>query len=233
MVFRRPPALATICALLAIGVLCALGAWQVRRLHWKTGILARMDAADARDPMENPLTAEKITEAPDFEKGIVRGIFLNDLEIAIGPRTHDGAPGYHILTPFRLSGGEILFVNRGWTPMAYKAAQSRPESLVPGETFVAGTLRRPVPEGVFVPANDPAREAWYRYDLAEMAAARGLSTPLPVVLYAQKEAGASPFLVRDNTIPRPPNDHLSYALFWFAMAGALGVMFVLRFVVRI
>lgn len=223
--------MATLATLCCVGILCALGTWQIHRAQWKAGILARMDSAAARDPMQTPLDATAIAHAPDFETGVVRGVFLNDREIALGPRTHNGAAGYHILTPFRLSDGALVFVNRGWVPPERRKAATRPESLVSGQTFVTGILLTPPSPGMFVPENDPDREMWYRLDLPAMAAARGLPAPLPKILYARTEAVSARFPVKDDTIPRPPDNHRVYAVFWFTMALALSVIFALRFVI--
>lgn len=231
LIFRRPPLAASLATLCAVGILCALGLWQVHRAQWKTAILARMDAAFARDPMSNPLETVDILRAPEFESGVIRGTFLNDKEIALGPRTHAGVSGGHILTPFKLQDGAIIFVNRGWVPPERKDASSRPDSLVTGPTFVAGVLRTPERPGLFVPENDPAREMWYRIDLAAMAAARALPAPLPKILYTRTDAAAAPYPVKDDLIARPPDNHRAYAAFWFTMALTLAFIFLLRFVV--
>jgi surfeit locus 1 family protein len=210
-----------------------LGTWQVQRAQWKAAILARMDEAAARDPMENPLTSESIAKAPDFETGVARGIFLHDLEVAVGPRTREGVAGYHILTPFRLADGAIMFVNRGWIPTNRRPASTRPDGLTKGPTFVAGTLRSPEKDSRFVPDNDPAHDAWYRLDLSTMAAARDLPRPLPKILYAQREESTAPFPMRGDLLTRPPDNHRAYAAFWFTMAGALTLVFALRFMVTV
>lgn len=233
LIIRRPPAIASFLAIAGLCLLCALGAWQVQRAQWKAAILARMDEAAARDPMENPLTSESIAKARDFETGVVRGVFLHDLEVAVGPRTREGVAGYHILTPFRLADGAIMFVDRGWVPPDRRAASTRPDSLVKGPTFVAGTLRSPQKESRFVPDNDPSRDAWYRLDLSAMATARRLTRPLPKILYAQREESTAPFPARGDLLTRPPDNHRAYAAFWFTMAGALALVFALRFVVTV
>ena len=39
---KRPvPIIATIVVLLAVGTMIALGVWQLQRMHWKEGLLAR------------------------------------------------------------------------------------------------------------------------------------------------------------------------------------------------
>ncbi len=230
---RRPPAMASLMTVAALCLLCALGTWQVQRAQWKAAILARMDEAAARDPMENPLTSGSIAKAPDFETGVARGVFLHDLEVAVGPRTREGVAGYHILTPFRLADGAIMFVNRGWVPPDRRAASTRPDSLVKGPTFVAGILRSPEKDSRFVPDNDPARDAWYRLDPDVMAAARGLPRPLPKILYAQHEESTAPFPAHGDLLTRPPDNHRAYAAFWFTMAGALALVFALRFMVTV
>ena len=40
---RKPgfPIGLTVATVIALAILCGLGAWQVQRLHWKQGVLAR------------------------------------------------------------------------------------------------------------------------------------------------------------------------------------------------
>jgi len=48
---RRFPIGLTIATLVAFAILCGLGTWQVRRLHWKQDLLARIDKLKAAPPV--------------------------------------------------------------------------------------------------------------------------------------------------------------------------------------
>lgn len=233
----KPPLWATVLTLCGFLVLCALGIWQVQRLQWKTEILQALQ------------TAETISAAPDLshediatlaanpdDLALIRYVFVHgrwrhDKEIAVGPRTWQGKPGFHIITPLQLEGGGTVLVNRGWVPLDKKLSASRPESLVPADQGLAmGLLRRPESPSVFTPANNPASEEWYRINPAQMAKARGLEDVAPLVLYARLDGGSASLPVKDALHWRPNNNHLGYALFWFTMAALLLVIFYLRFI---
>ena len=78
------------------------------------------------------------------------------------------------------------------------------------------------------PANDPAKNVWHYVDTLEMAAAAGLEMPV-AELYAVALPGQLPesgFRARQPGLDIP-NNHLEYAITWFALAGILVVIFVL------
>ncbi len=71
----------------ALAILLSLGTWQVRRLTWKRGILARIDAAEAAPP--TPLPAAPAA----FEKVRVAGHFLPGPGALYGSRCATRPPG--------------------------------------------------------------------------------------------------------------------------------------------
>lgn len=225
------PFWATFFTILSMAILCALGFWQVQRLHWKMDLLRTLDVEAAKDPAAIRMEFTDLIPQRNFHRGTVSGHYLNDREIALGPRTRDGVPGYHILTPFMLENGGIVLVNRGWVPLDKKDAAYRPESLVSGNTWVSGTIRTPEHANPFVPGNEPEKEQWFRVNLAQMAAARRLEKLAPILFYANATPEEVLYPAKDVLNVRPPNDHLSYALFWFTMAGVLGAIYVMRFLV--
>lgn len=224
------PVWASIFTFCGIVILCGLGTWQVQRLAWKTALLAQMDEALAADPMAFPLTAEHLAALDAgqmFVHGFARGSYLYDAEIAIGPRTHDGQTGYHVITPLQLDAGGILLVNRGWISAAMEGRDyARPQ----GNLIVTGTVRRPEKPNGFVPPNAPAQDQWYRLLPDDIARAKHLNGVLPYILYAEKGAPGFPS-TEALTQWRPPNNHLSYAIFWFLMAFVLALIYGLRFFV--
>jgi len=108
-----------------------------------------------------------------------------------------------------------IFVNLGWVPEKnYKRE--------PYTVMLTGFLHVPGPKARYAPENNPETGEWYWLDYEALKAHTGLSNTLPVVFYACPED------IREGALPKPcqlrtnyPNNHLGYALFWFAMAGVL------------
>ncbi len=233
------PFWATTLTVLGIMFLCGLGYWQLQRLEWKTELLAALDAAKQKSAAPT-LFYEQINNLAKTadDTALIRYVFLegrwlHDKEIAVGPRTWKGKPGYHILTPMALKGGGTALVNRGWVPIDKKLAAQRPESLPgPKKGMAMGLLRRPGKPSYFTPANNPQKDEWYFIDLQQMAEARDLKKLAPLVLYARLDRNKADLPVKEALEWRPNNNHRAYAIFWFTLAAALAVIYCLRFLKR-
>jgi len=87
---------------------------------------------------------------------------------------------------------------------------------------VTGLLRMGEPGSGFLRNNDPAANLWYSRDLPAIAAARGLKDVAPYFIDA--DAASSPGRdpakapVGGLTVLEFPNNHLVYAITWYALA---------------
>lgn len=218
----RFPVWATIFLAIGICVLCALGGWQIQRLHWKNNLIAEIDALWRAKPQ--PLSVQEIHEAAEtgknFLRGSMRGTFLNQKTFRIGPRMMNGQPGFHIITPFAPEGGSgsIILVNRGW---AQATAETIPDAQ---DVEIQGLLRRPDKPNMFSPPNDPARGIWYTIDPEAIAKKYETGAIEPFVFYYE-ETPHRAFPVPVGARPDLNNNHLSYAIFWFAMAFVMLVIY--------
>lgn len=229
------PVWATIFTIIGILILCGLGMWQIQRLEEKTVLIAKIDTAANTDPMKNRLTvssfinADKINEP--FISGYVVGRYLHRHEIIIGPRTYEGLPGYHVITPVVLENGGTLLVNRGWVTEEKADPDNRSASLTPGMTVVAGIARKPEKKGRFTPENNLAKDEWYWPDMEAIAKEHNLINVMPYILYAQASQFQPYKFPRPlNMSWKPPNNHKGYAIFWFTMAALLALFYYLRFI---
>lgn len=94
-----------------------LGCWQVRRLKWKTDLIAKSENALAQPPIEELPANLDPSVIPEFEyrKFKCKGHFDYSQEMFLGPRMRDGVLGYLVVTPFvRASGGKPILIERGW-----------------------------------------------------------------------------------------------------------------------
>lgn len=161
----------------------ALGTWQVRRLAWKSDLIARFEDRLVREPLPLPPRLDP-DAVPDFDYRRVeaRGRFRHDREMLVGPRVLDGADGFQVVTPLeRGEGGCTVLINRGWIAKALAPQAERRrrqaggakidgvEALPEGEVVVRGLLREPARKNMFTPANASASGKWYFPDVAEMA----------------------------------------------------------------
>ena len=211
----------------ALLVLLALGTWQVERLFWKQGLIAERQAALGAPPTELPAS---LAAARGLEYHRVRatGTFLNDRELYLGATSEDGRPGYHVITPLRLADGAIILVDRGFVPQERRSPESRAAGEFQGEVTVTGLLRLP-PEGKphwFLPKNSAERNYWIYVDISEMAAAQHLDGVLPFYIDADATPNPGGLPIGGQTRLALPNDHLQYAITWYALAVALLVIYI-------
>jgi len=219
----------TLAALAGFAVLIGLGTWQVQRLHWKEGLIAERTAATSASPAALPRALEAARPL-EFHRVEVKGVFLHDREVPVhGIERRSGGAGYLILTPLRLEDGAVVFVERGCVPTEKREAAARAQDNPPGEVSVEGLLRLAPAEkpGWFLPANDPGRREWFWIELPALARASGVPEALPFYV----EAGSAP---NPGGLPKGgqantdlPNDHLQYAITWYALAAALAVIYLL------
>ena len=232
---RGPRSLGTLAALVTMGglllaMLVGLGLWQLQRLAWKEDLLARLAQQQQAAPRTAPGPAEWPALAPaasEYRRVTVRGQFKHDQETLVRASTELGT-GYWVMTPLRAEGGFWLLVNRGFVPVEQKARAARAGAEPDSPQTVTGLMRQSEPGGSLLQANDPAAGRWYSRDVAAIARARSAVGGTPI-------APVAPYFIDLIADPSAPgawpragltvlnfsNNHLQYALTWFALAAML------------
>jgi surfeit locus 1 family protein len=226
---RRSLLTLTISALAAFGVLVALGTWQVERLHWKEGLIAERRAALEAPPIDVPTSLES-ARGLEFRRMRATGVFLHEREITVhGFERQRGDAGYLVLTPLRLDGGRVVLVERGWVPNEKRDPVTRSAGNPGGPITVKGLLRLALvgKPGWFIPENDAARREWFYIDVAAMARAAGVPDVLPFYLEAGPAPNPGGLPVGGQAATDLPNDHLHYAITWYALAASLAVIYLI------
>jgi surfeit locus 1 family protein len=219
------PFWATIFMLCGVGVLCLLGSWQLQRLAWKTELIAKLDAAYADEANKN--LDLRTLENSDFTYGRITGRAHGDKAFLLGVRMQDEKPGADLIVPVTVD-TQTLLVNLGFVT---GRLEDQPLERLQGKKIDFSGLVRAPSWNRFTPENQPEKNIWYRLDIEQIAAAKNLPSPVPMVLYAERTSTDLGENLPNNRRILPNNNHLQYALFWFAMAGVLIVIFVLRFFV--
>lgn len=208
-------------------VLVALGTWQIQRLHWKEGLIARLEATVTGPPSDLP-GAQAALDRMEFRHVKFTGTFLNDDELFRHAIAADGRAGFYVVTPFRLANGDIVLVNRGFVPQDRRDPATRAAGQIAGTTSVTGLLRLPEPAASwFTPANEPDKNLWFTTDLAAMAAARHLDHVMPFYVDADAVPLPGGYPVGGQTTPKLPNNHLQYALTWYGLAAVCLIYYAL------
>lgn len=223
-----------LCTLVALGVLCGLGVWQLQRLAWKEALIARVAArmqfsfvpwapGEAEWPSVN-------AEQHEYLHVRITGIFRHDhealcYELLSDARGKFSGPGYWVLTPLETAGGATFIVNRGFVPLDRKDAATRSEGQVTEKVTVIGFLRLSERRSWFTPADDPARGIWQERDPIAIAKAYSLARTAPFFIDADASANPGGLPQGGETKLVFPNRHLEYAVTWFGLALALIAVF--------
>ncbi len=158
--------------------------------------------------------------ADEYRHVTVTGRFLHDRETLVQAVTDDGR-GFWVLTPLRTTDGNIVLVNRGFVPPERREPATRREADTTGAVTITGLLRTTEPKGAFLRTNDPSANRWYSRDVAAIADARGLAPVAPFFIDADATLNPGGYPIGGLTVITFANNHLIYALTWFALAFML------------
>ena len=191
-----------------------LGNWQMRRLTWKLDLIEQVETRLAEEATAAPLHADKDDA---YLRINTIGVFDHDAYALIQAVTELG-PGFWLMTPLVTENG-ILWVNRGFVPT--KRASNKEWTRPAAQQSVTGLLRISVPDGTLLQKNDPKENLWYSADIEALSAARDYELFLPYYIDSVHAGAITDYPRGGMTRVRFKNNHLQYALTWYAMAVLL------------
>lgn len=200
----------------------ALGAWQTYRLFWKIEINEFRTEQIESNPV---LLPQGFTSLEDwnYRPVFVEGKFQHDREIYLAARSFRSQVGYQIITPLETTNGRIVLVNRGWVPDRNKNPSTRSQGQLDGIVRISGLLTLGQQDSLMKPNNVPDENFWFWIDLKAISSA--LQIPLQSFVIdagSAKNPGGLPIGAQTRILLR--NEHLSYAIVWYSLAIALGII---------
>jgi cytochrome oxidase assembly protein ShyY1 len=223
--------------LLILALLIGLGVWQLQRRAEKHALISTLDerVAAAPAPLPPPSAWRALSPAKDEFRRVTFSATYARLPDAMvfssgsALRPDISGPGTWAFLPAQLPSGETVVVNAGFVEntMQDRAVEDRAVAhLVTGQpATLTGYLRFPEAAGWLTPAENRDKRLWFARDQLSMASSLGWGTVAP--FYIDLE---SP--VPENGVPKPGplqvhlrDEHLQYAITWFALAGAVTIAF--------
>lgn len=213
-----------IITLVGIIFLIALGCWQLYRLQEKTAFIASVS-----HNLNNPASVYEVNQPPTiYQKIKLKGEFLKGSDIylygrkAMAPEKE----GYYLLSPFKTTEGTAIMVARGWF-----AAKNKPliQNIHNSNLIeITGIVLPLEKQKVFIPNNDLKNNVWFTLGLQEMNSYSQQTLENFYLLEIDPIDLPKYILpISAEGLIRIKNDHLEYALTWFCLAIALGVIFVI------
>jgi cytochrome oxidase assembly protein ShyY1 len=233
----RPVAGFAIFTLLMLIAFVGLGIWQLQRRVEKHALIAALTERLAAAPHSLPAPAQWSALNPakdEFRRVSFTATYRSRLDAMVygsGSAVRDdiSGPGTWAFLPAQLPDGETVAVNAGFVPntMQDRNLQDRAVAqLITGQPVVlTGYIRFPEAAGILTPAEDRTKRLWFTRDHLAMAQALGWDKVAPFYIDLETPIPA-------NGIPKPgpleihlKDDHMQYAITWFALAGAVVIAF--------
>jgi surfeit locus 1 family protein len=219
----KPSLLMTLLTVLLLAAFVNLGAWQWHRGEARQSVWAEYQRNAA------PLPVTHVDEVERFKRISIEGHFEPAQQFLLDNRSHAGKPGYEVLTPFALTGGERLLVNRGWVP--FTGYRDRlPEISLSNDAMhrITGRIEElPAPGLASGRAPPTAGPEWPKLTSfpthAELQTALGTKLARRVLLL---DPDTPDGYVREWSPPGlAPERHFSYAIQWWGFAVVLLVLY--------
>ena len=211
--------------LAGLAVLVGLGFWQLKRLEWKQGLIAQIEARTKGPPITLEDAVALAGQGRDLSYYRVRvdGRFHHAKERYLYA-VSEGRVGWHVIAPLETEDGDIVLVDRGFVPDELRDPSARALGQVENVVTVTGIARSPETQTLFTPDNEPKVNRWFWRDLGGMARSMfpaGTIDVAPFFLDADKSEVPGFWPEGGQTRLEIPNNHLQYAITWFLLGACL------------
>lgn len=211
----------------AMALFTTLGFWQWHRGEYRT---AQWQAFASTDQPAVEASSASLDRLPRFSRVTVNGRFDTTRQFLLDNISHNGGPGYEVLSVLELENGGHLLVNRGWVPFSGFRDRLPDITLVAaGPQRITGRLSTLPVAGIASGRQPPAADgAWPRLtsfptrEQLQDALNTGLVEPVLLL-----DADSGPGYLREWRPPGiPPERHYAYAVQWWAFAVLAAGLFI-------
>ncbi len=202
-----------IVGVLGCAILLSLGTWQLKRLNWKTAILAEIETRISQDAQSLPAAPD-----PEMDRYLpveVQGFIGNQyLRVLVSDKAFGAS--YRIVSALDV-GGRYVMIDRGVVPV-----DEQPPAGHFDKVHVVGNLHWPDEVDGFTPPPDVEKNIWYARDIDAMA--KALDTEPVLIVLREPSFYDTPVRPAPITTAGIPNNHLQYTITWFSLAAIWGGM---------
>ncbi|MEJ7635797.1 SURF1 family protein [Aeromicrobium sp.] len=216
---------------LLAAVCTRLGLWQFDRLEHRLDQNKIITAHLKADPVDVAAAhgpGGTVDDDSEFTRVRATGTYDVEHQVTVKFTTRDGAPGVDVVTPFVLTSGKAILVNRGWQETSNTMARPDVPQPPAGEVTVVGWLRKNNGAGgeAIRPADGQIRA------ISSIGMATSVPTPLldGYLNLRSEEPAEAKGLALEPTPERGQGPHFFYALQWwfFALLAVVGYFWFAR-----
>lgn len=214
---------------LGMGITGRLGVWQLDRAAQKRALQASLDQRGHLPPLDDASLATTPAEAgaQHYRPVRLQGEWRPAATVFLDNRQMDGRPGFFVVTPLVLPGGDAVLVQRGWVPRDFVDRSRVPDVPTPGGRVEVQGLIAPPPARLFEFAPGEATRIRQNLDLATFSQEIGMRLRPLSVQQLDAPAPAKDGLARHWPAPAVDiHKHDGYAFQWFAMCALMAGLYV-------
>lgn len=217
----------TLAAAALIMLTLSLGNWQIQRAADKRTLQARVDAGERASAVtigSGMLAKERVL----YRRVEAWGVFDPRYEILLDNRIYNGVAGngvagYHVLTPFKIEGGNrYVLVNRGWIPVGASRAALPQIKTLAARVKIVGVALDPETRYFELPGAAPQGRLWQNLNFERYSIYSGLNLQ-PFLLQQSNDTGDG-LLRLWPRLDTGAATHISYAMQWYGLAATLVVL---------
>lgn len=220
---RQVQLLPLLLTILAFVILLSLGFWQIARLQEKELFLSSM-----KNNLNNPpIDIKTLSGNKLYAKIRANGYFLVGKNLHLYGRRSMSTEkdGYYLVTPFQTDDNKIILVVLAWFAGRHK---KNIDNIIDNSMEITGVILPGEKTKLFVLDNDVKNNVWFTLDLTQASDVLGLKLE-DFYLVMEGNNNRSDILksLSIENLLNVRNNHLEYAITWFALAISLAVIFVI------
>lgn len=208
--------------LIALVSLVYLGSWQLHRLEWKTELLNSIKDGQTEGYIEYPYDIKNNDFS--YKKSFISGKIDQSKELHFFNINSYGQSGYNIIVPL-LTEGRTVYIDLGWTNFKDINSKEFMFRSLNGELDFKGILIYSKKRRLFSPKPDTIKNSWYLMNIEEMDQFTKLNSEKYIFRVVEQEYYLD--LLNEFTAINIPNNHLQYAITWFALAISIAAMYII------